>query len=84
MINGGNSPTTSDLLFHVSIYIYVCVCVCVGWVGWVGGGNSGVAGGIAARGQIYMGAPIGVVEMRQYQKLSKFLSGVFTHNYFLI
>ena len=27
---------------------------------------------------------ISMMYMRQYQKLSKFLSGVFTHNYFLI
>ena len=54
---------------YIYIYIYVFVCVC-GWGGGgVGGGggvevwNSGVAGGIAARGQIYMGAPIGVVEI---------------------
>ena len=32
--------------------------------------TSGGAGGIAARGQIYMGAPIGVVEIHLRAKLS--------------
>ena len=39
------------------------VCVCV----WGGGGGGGV--GVAARGQIYMDAPIGVVEIHCSSKL---------------
>ena len=51
------------LLFLVVIVSCLCgvLCVCTGYTRLCL--SSGGAGGIAARGQLYMGAPIGVVEI---------------------